>query len=138
MDLPLGFNEERSNGKVHKLKKPLYGLKQSLQAQFDKFAKAIEQQGYKQAHTNHTLFDRHKDSKIMILIVYVDDIILTRDDKAAMEQLKERLALEFEIKKLGKFKVFPWDGGCQEQEWDFCFTTKIHVRSVKGNKYVEM
>ena len=32
MDLPLGFNEEWSNGKVHKLKKPLYGLKQSPQA----------------------------------------------------------------------------------------------------------
>ena len=45
-------------------------------------------------------------SKITILIVYVDDIILTRDDKPKMEQLKERLAAEFKIKDLGSLRYF--------------------------------
>ena len=45
-------------------------------------------------------------NKITILIVYVDDIILTRDDKPKMEQLKERLAAEFIIKDLGSLRYF--------------------------------
>ncbi|KAK2997364.1 hypothetical protein RJ639_025480 [Escallonia herrerae] len=50
---------------------------------------------------------RHStDGKIAILIVYVDDIILTRDDIAEMEQLKQCLASEFEIKDLGSLKFF--------------------------------
>ena len=67
------------------MEKCAYGLKQSPQAWFDRFAKAIQQQGYKQAHIDHTLFYRHKDSKIKILIIYVDNIMLTGDDMAEME-----------------------------------------------------
>ena len=49
---------------------------------------------------------RHKNGKITILIVYVDDIILTEDDTEEMERLKKRLALEFEMKNLGNLKYF--------------------------------
>lgn len=75
-----------------KLRKSLYGSKQSLRAWFDRFARAIRQQGYKQAQSNHTLFYRHKDGKITILIIYVDNIILTGDDQEEMKKLKEILA----------------------------------------------
>ena len=46
------------------------------------------------------------DSKIAILIVYVDDIVLTRSDKEELERLKRRLSTEFEIKDLGALKYF--------------------------------
>ena len=57
--------------------------------------------GTKQVQADHTLFYKHKDGKIITLIVYVDNIILTRDDKWEMEDLKDKLAMEFEIKDLG-------------------------------------
>ena len=41
-----------------------------------------------------------------ILITYVDDIILTRDDLVEMRTLKSRLAKEFELKDLGLLKYF--------------------------------
>ncbi|KAK2981051.1 hypothetical protein RJ640_007654 [Escallonia rubra] len=44
--------------------------------------------------------------QIAILIVYVDDIILTGDDTAEMERLKQCLASEFEIIDLGSLKFF--------------------------------
>jgi hypothetical protein len=47
-----------------------------------------------------------KEGKIAILIVYVDDIILTRDDSAELVKKKKRLANEFEIKDLGALKYF--------------------------------
>ena len=46
------------------------------------------------------------DGKIALLIVYVDDIILTGDDVVEMERLKKSLAKEFEIKDLGSLKYF--------------------------------
>lgn len=81
-------------------------MKQSPRAWFDHFTKALCSQEYKQAPTNHTLFYKHKDEKISILIVYVDDIILTRDDKDEMERLKKILATEFGIKDLGTLRYF--------------------------------
>lgn len=42
----------------------------------------------------------------MILIVYVDDIILTGDNLEEMTRLKKKLAEDFEIKDLGTLKYF--------------------------------
>jgi hypothetical protein len=53
------------------------------------------------------MFIRHShDGKIAILIVYVDDIILTRDDVLEMNQLKTSLSSTFEIKDLGSLRYF--------------------------------
>jgi Reverse transcriptase (RNA-dependent DNA polymerase) len=41
MELPPGFDNEQVAGKVCRLKRSLYGLKQSPRAWFDRFSKAI-------------------------------------------------------------------------------------------------
>ena len=49
--------------------------------------------GYHQSQANHTMFyKRSKKGKISILIVYVDDIILTGDDLEELADLKRRMA----------------------------------------------
>lgn len=56
---------------------------------------------------DHTMFIKHSEcGKVSILIVYVDDIILTGDDLSEMNRLKASLASEFEIKNLGSLKYF--------------------------------
>ena len=53
------------------------------------------------------MFYKHLvDGKIVILIVYVDDIILTGDDIDGMEKLKRVLAIEFEVKDLDLLRYF--------------------------------
>ena len=60
-----------------------------------------------QSHVDHTMFYKHSgDNKIVILIVYVDDIILTDDNIMELEKLKGVLAKEFEIKDLGQLRYF--------------------------------
>ncbi|CAN1822216.1 Retrovirus-related Pol polyprotein from transposon TNT 1-94, partial [Linum perenne] len=62
--------------------------------------------GYKQCQTDHTLFvKRGVSGKLTILIVYVDDIIITGNDHDEIVQLKKRLATEFEIKDLGHLRM---------------------------------
>ena len=58
--------------------------------------------GFYQRQTDHTLFLKYSlGGKVTILIVYVDDIILSRDNMVGMNHLKKCLTTEFEIKGLG-------------------------------------
>lgn len=41
-----------------------------------------------------------------ILIVYFDDIIMTRNDLGEIEWLKKTISIEFEVKNLGQMRYF--------------------------------
>ncbi|XP_073112088.1 uncharacterized protein [Elaeis guineensis] len=101
MDVPSGFATTQIVGKVCQLRRSLYGLKQSPHAWFDRFRQAIIQIGYKQSNADHTLFFRHNKDKIAVLIVYVDDIVVTENDSEEIAHLKAQLAQAFEVKDLG-------------------------------------
>ena len=93
--------------KVYQLKKALYGLKSSSHAWFGRSTKVMIANGYKQSKGDHTLFIKHSSlGRVTSLIVYVDDIIMTRNDEKEKNTLKQFLAKEFEIKDLGKLKYF--------------------------------
>lgn len=91
---------------VCKLKKALYGLKQSPRAWFGRFSLAMKKYEYKQSNSDHTLFLRHQGEKVVVLIIYVDDIIITGDDTKGIAELQSLLATEFEMKNLGELKYF--------------------------------
>ena len=83
----------------------MYGLKQSPRAWFERFTKVVKGYGFVQCQSDHTLFVKHfPEVKLAILIVYVDDIILTHEGK--IDLLKKLLTKEFEIKDLGNLKYF--------------------------------
>ena len=107
MEVPPGLDTYSKNNKVCRLRKSLYGLKQSPRAWFERFTKAVKRYEYLQCQTDHTLFVKHSPAgKITILIVYVDDIILTGNCDEEIQKLKSFLAKEFEIKDLGNLKYF--------------------------------
>ena len=107
MEPPPGFERDLGSGKVCRLVKSLYRLKQSPRAWFERFGKVMKKFGYNQSHGDHTLFFKHSsEGKKAILIVYVDDIMMTGDDSEELERLKKLLANEFEIKDLGELKYF--------------------------------
>ena len=118
MSAPPGFEEKFGRGKVCRLRKALYGLKQSPRAWFERFTKAVRKQEFVQSQADHTMFyKKGKEGKITILIVYVDDIVITGNDEQEIGRLKLFLATEFEIKELGELRYFlgievarPWKG----------------------------
>ena len=70
MKIPLGFETPSTKNQVCKLKRSLYGLKQSPRAWFERFTRVIQQQGYSQCQTDHTLFVKKSGGgKLSILIV---------------------------------------------------------------------
>ena len=93
MDIPPKFKDAEKKNRVCRLKKSLYSLKQSPRAWFDRFTSVIKKVGYNQGQSDHTMFFKHSsDGKIVILILYVDDIILIGDDEAKMINLKNTLS----------------------------------------------
>uniref|UniRef100_A0A803MMI8 Reverse transcriptase Ty1/copia-type domain-containing protein n=1 Tax=Chenopodium quinoa TaxID=63459 RepID=A0A803MMI8_CHEQI len=62
--------------------------------------------GYRQSNSNHTVFFKKKRELTTCLIIYVDDMIITGDDKEEIGLLKEKLFREFEMKDLGSLKYF--------------------------------
>jgi len=106
MEIPPGFANSQTVGKVCRLKKSLYGLKQSPRAWFDRFRRAVCDMGYTQCNGDHTVFYKHRKTFITIMAVYVDDIVITGDDVEEIKCLKENLGRAFEVKDLGPLRYF--------------------------------
>ena len=107
MSPPPGYVLSNNSSDVCHLKKSLYGLKQSPRAWFGKFSKTMLSAGYFQSEGDHTLFIKHSnDGKVALLIVYVDDIIITGSDKEEIQNLEKYLATSFDIKALGMLTYF--------------------------------
>ena len=63
-----------------RLRKSLYGLKQSPRAWFGKFSQAIEKFGMQKSKSDHYVFYKKSDGGIILLVVHVDDIVITTSD----------------------------------------------------------
>src|SRR3954471_3615438 len=63
MEIPPGFEDAKIVGKVCRLKRSLYGLKQSPQAWFDRFRQTMTRFGYHQSSVDHILFLRRVEGK---------------------------------------------------------------------------
>uniref|UniRef100_A0A2N9H2N5 Uncharacterized protein n=1 Tax=Fagus sylvatica TaxID=28930 RepID=A0A2N9H2N5_FAGSY len=104
MTQPPGF-ESKGECVCH-LKKSIYGLKQSPRAWFDKFSKAVVSHGMTRSQADHSVFFKKTRTGIVILVVYVDDIVITGSDKEGIQILINHLSSSFLTKDLGKLRYF--------------------------------
>ena len=86
-----GFVAQGEPHLVCKLKQAIYGLKQSPRAWFDKFNHVVFATGFRRSQADHSVFVRHSSSGIVVLIVYVDDILLSGSHVTGIEESKKYL-----------------------------------------------
>lgn len=107
MSLPQGFQSKgESPNLVCKLKKSLYGLKQTSRQWFAKFSYTILNLGFVQSKVDYALFTYAKGSSFIVLLVYVDDILLTGNDPQCIAKSKQVLDKKFGLKDLGSLRYF--------------------------------
>ena len=70
----------------------LYGLKQAPRAWFAKFSSTISCLGYMASHYDSALFLCHTDKGTILLLLYMDDMIITGDDLSGIQELKDFLS----------------------------------------------
>ena len=76
------------SNKVCHLRRALYGLKQAPQTWFAKFSSTISRLGYMASHYDSVLFLRRTDKGTILLLLYMDDMIITGDDLNGIQELK--------------------------------------------------
>ena len=94
------------SNKVCHLRRALYGLKQAPRAWFAKFSSTIFRLGYTASPYDSALFLRRTDKGTILLLLYVDDMIITGDDLSGIQELKDFLSQQFEMKDLGHLSYF--------------------------------
>lgn len=77
MSQPQGFKDFVHPESVCKLHKSLYGLKHASRAWNAKFTSYLPDVGFQSSHSYSSLFVKHDGTNIVVLLLYVDDIILT-------------------------------------------------------------
>ena len=78
MDQPPGFEKEETKGLVCRLYKSLYGLKQAPRAWFDKLKNSLTRFGFYFLKADHSIFMKFLKTSSLFVLIYVDDIIVTR------------------------------------------------------------
>jgi hypothetical protein len=102
---PQGFEAEDMKSHVCRLKKALYGLKQAPRAWYGRIDSFLTSLGFTKSKADSNLYFKIMNNESIILLLYVDYLLLTREEKLITE-CKKRLALEFEMKDLGLMHYF--------------------------------
>ena len=103
MKLPPGFLPQQY-GMVYKINKSLYGLKQLPYCWFAKLSTTLKHYGFWQSLYNYSLFVLQRPGVHIIVLVYVDDLIISGDNHEAITEFKAYLHNCFHIKDLGILK----------------------------------
>jgi hypothetical protein len=105
IEQPQRFKVEDRKSHVCRLKKALYGLKQDPRAWYGRIHSFLTRLGFTKSKADSNLYFKIMDNELVILLLYVDDLFLTGEEKLIAE-CKRRLASEFEMKYLGLMHYF--------------------------------
>ena len=105
MKLPPGFKAS-DPAKVCRLRKSLYGLKQSPRCWFSKLSTSLKEYGFEQNLLDYSLFTLDKDGAQLRVLVYVDDLVISSSNLKIMQNFKDYLSSCFHMKDLGPLKYF--------------------------------
>ncbi|CAL1400034.1 unnamed protein product [Linum trigynum] len=107
MELPEGLrNKPEYKGKVCKLKKSLYGLKQASRMWYAKLTDSLLANGFRQSKSDYSIFLTDIRGHLVVLIVYVGDIVVGSEDLDAVKTVKNMLKSLFKMKDLGELQYF--------------------------------
>lgn len=105
LEQPEGFEIFNSELHVCRLKRELYGLKQAPCAWYTQIDSYFTKLGFTKNEADATLYQIVVEGKLLITVLYVDDLILTVNEQL-IHSCKEHLARLFEMKDMGLLHYF--------------------------------
>nr|ADB85411.1 putative retrotransposon protein [Phyllostachys edulis] len=101
MTQPESFVDLKEARKVCKLNKSIYGLKQASRSWNIRFDEVVKGFDFIKNEEEPCVYKKVSGSKLVFLILYVDDILLVENDIPMLESVKTSLRNSFSIKDLG-------------------------------------
>ncbi|PKU83306.1 Retrovirus-related Pol polyprotein from transposon TNT 1-94 [Dendrobium catenatum] len=106
MKQPQGFVDRNHPNHVCRLHKALYGLKQAPRQWFRKLTEFLLHFGFQFCRADPSLLVYNKATTQLYLLIYVDDLLLTGNDRSTINSLLQQLQANFDLKQLGQASLF--------------------------------
>jgi hypothetical protein len=106
MKQPEGFVVKRKKELVCKLKKSLYGLKQSPRMWYQKFDTYMLVLGFTRSKEDHCVYFKLIGDYLIYLVLYVDDMLYIGNNKEIIQDVKTQLSYKFDMKDIGTSNFF--------------------------------
>ncbi|GJT82518.1 ribonuclease H-like domain, reverse transcriptase, RNA-dependent DNA polymerase [Tanacetum coccineum] len=98
---PEGFIKRQDQGKVYRLIKALYGLRQAPRAWNIKLDNTLKSLDFKKCALEQAIYTKRSKDSILLIGVYVDDLIITGTPKEEIDNFKAQMEEKFEMSDLG-------------------------------------
>ncbi|GJT72439.1 copia protein [Tanacetum coccineum] len=102
---PPGFIDFAKPNYVFRLKKALYGLKQAPKAWYGRLKAFLIKHDYSIEMVDNTLFTKKKDSNLIIVQIYVDDIIFGSTCQEMCDDFAKIMHDEFEMSMMRDVRI---------------------------------
>jgi hypothetical protein len=97
---PEGYVVKGKKELVCKLKKSLYGLKQSPRMWYQKFDTYMLGLGFTRSKEDHCVYFKLIGDHLIYLVLYVDDMLLIGNNKEIIQDVKTQLSSKFDMKDI--------------------------------------
>jgi hypothetical protein len=103
---PPGFAIPGKEGKVLRLRKALYGLRQAPRAWNTKLDSTLRRMGFEQSPHEAAVYRRGNGGNVLLVGVYVDDLVITGTKVAEVAAFKEEMKATFQMSDLGPLSFY--------------------------------
>jgi hypothetical protein len=111
---PVGFIVAGQEGKVLRLRKALYGLRQAPCAWNSKLDNTLKKMNFIQSEHEHAMYRRSRGGDVLLIGVYVDDLVIIGSSLTAVEEFKEEMKMVFLMSDLGLLSFYLGIEVCQD------------------------
>jgi hypothetical protein len=103
---PPRFAIPSKEGKVLRLRKALYGLRQAPRAWNAKLDSTLKRMGFRQSPHEAAIYQRGNGGNALLVGVYVDDLVITGTKDAEVAAFKEEMKANFQMSDLGLLSFY--------------------------------
>jgi hypothetical protein len=124
---------------VCKLRRGLYGLKQSARAWNETVSSTITQMGFNKSRFDPCLFSRDTDDdeNAVYLLVYVDDLLVISKNDAKSKAVIDKLMSTYQMKSLGEISYFLGMKVQQDKNGNYMLSQEAYINKIASDLHLE-
>ena len=103
---PEGYEKKGEEGKVYKLNKALYGLRQAPRAWNNKLNQILCELQFKKCSKEPSVYRKLEEGELLIVAVYVGDLFVTGTNRKMIKEFKDNMSSKFDMSDLGKLTYY--------------------------------